>query len=62
VNADQMKTMKAANAAYLEKARADKLARLLIEALPYIESAMHDPAYKPRVIEGLSRRIRDAIE
>jgi hypothetical protein len=55
-------TMRAANAAYLEKARADKLARLLAETLPYLDAAMSDPAYKPAPIRALARRIREAVE
>jgi hypothetical protein len=55
-------TVRAANAAYLEKARADKLARLLAETLPYLDAAMSDPAYKPAPIRALARRIREAVE
>jgi hypothetical protein len=55
-------TVRAANAAYVEKARADKLERLLVETLPYVEAAMDDPAYKPAPIRALARRIREAVE
>jgi len=55
-------TMRAANAAYLEKARADKLARLLLEVLPYIEAALDDPACKRAPVAALARRIREAVE
>lgn len=35
---------------------------LLAQALPYVEEAEKDPAYKPGVVANLSARIRAAIE
>lgn len=35
---------------------------LLAQALPYVEEAEKDPAYKPGVVRNLSARIRAAIE
>lgn len=45
-----------------EKARNLTLIDLLAQALPYVEEAEKDPAYKPGVVNNLSARIRAAIE
>lgn len=55
-------TARAMSAAHIANARADKLQRLLLETLPYVEAALLDPAYKPAPIRALARRIREAVE
>ncbi len=54
--------MKAANAAYLERQRADRLRDVLIEALPWVEALLDDPAYKTGSVARVVRNIRSAIE
>lgn len=55
-------TARAMSEAYIANARADRLERLLIETLPYVEAALDDPAYKPAPVRALARRIREAVE
>lgn len=40
----------------------EHIADLLCRALPFIEDAAHDPAYKPGVAAKFAREIRKAIE
>lgn len=43
-------------------AERDALEDLLLEALPYVENAETDPAYKPGIVRNLTARIRAQIE
>jgi hypothetical protein len=43
-------------------AAAPELLDLLARALPFVEDAVADPAYKPGFVHKLTREIRDVIE
>ena len=43
-------------------AERDALEDLLLEALPYVENAETDQAYKPGIVRNLTARIRAQIE
>lgn len=44
------------------KTERDDARHLLTLALPYIEDAMHDPAYKGAPVADLVRKMREAVK
>lgn len=45
-----------------EKARADRLASVLIEALPYVESCEYDNGYKPGAVLRVVKNIQTTLQ
>jgi hypothetical protein len=42
--------------------RDDRLREIIIEALPYVEAQLDDPAYKKEAVRGMVNRMRKAVE
>lgn len=50
------------NRATAAEARADRLAKVLIEALPYVESCEYDNGYKPGAVMRVVKNIQSALQ